>query len=518
MFTFLFLLLFLPLISAHNIVHIQIDDLRTEIGAYNPNHPIKTPNIDRLAKKGVVYDRAYAQQALCNPSRASYMTGRYPDTTKIWNLIDNWRYMGNKNSQLWTSLPGMFLAAGFKALGSGKTYHDTVQNGIWNAIFEYDSFRSWSEESLPYRNPGWTQGVDFLGCPETRWGGNVTTAWCERELGDMSDVLTIDHAIDLLTNAAAPGGTADTPFYLAVGLHKPHMPWIAKPEHFALYDVDEIEVAKQKTLNGTDIPEIAFRDCDSPSPYEPLEDSDARIARRAYYAAVTGMDEQVGRFLDALEASGVADDTAIILHSDHGWQLGERGMWAKNTNWEAAVRVPLIISVPWMPDTFDTRSSELVELVDLMPTFAELAEISLPSSIGDKLNPPEGKSIVSSLSGVNVKDAAFSQYPRKPKDMDQPWKSNGIGHDESETFLFMGYSIRVDEWRYTEWYPWDQDKLVARFDEPVYARELYDWRGVESEFMDYDFVENLNVAEREENEDIVDQLHELLLKKFDTSS
>ena len=184
--SFFNLLLFLPLISAHNIVHIQIYDLRTEIGAYNPNHPIKTPNIDRLAKKGVAYDRAYAQQALCNPSRASYMTGRYPDTTKIWNLIDNWRYMGNKNSQLWTSLPGMFLAAGFKALGSGKTYHDTVQNGIWNAIFEYDSFRSWSKESLPYRNPGWTQGIDFLGCPETRWGGNVTTAWCERELGDMS--------------------------------------------------------------------------------------------------------------------------------------------------------------------------------------------------------------------------------------------------------------------------------------------------------------------------------------------
>ena len=103
----------------------------------------------------------------------------------------------------------MFLAAGFKALGSGKTYHDTVQNGIWNALFEYDSFRSWSPESLPYRNPGWTQGIDFLGCPETRWGGNVTVAWCERELGDMADVLTIDHAIDLLTKTAAPDGNAD---------------------------------------------------------------------------------------------------------------------------------------------------------------------------------------------------------------------------------------------------------------------------------------------------------------------
>ena len=153
-----------------------------------------------------------------------------------------------------------------------------------------------------------------------------------------------------------------------------------------------------------------------------------------------------------------------------------------------------------------------------MPTFAELAGISLPDAIGDKLNPPEGTSIVSSLSGVNVKGAAYSQYPRKPKDMSQPWKSNGIGHDESDTFLFMGYSVRVDGWRYTEWYPWDQDKLVARFDEPVYARELYDWRGVVSEFTDYDLVENSNVAEHEENVDITAQLHELLLKKFDASS
>ena len=272
----------------------------------------------------------------------------------------------------------MFLQNGMKSLGSGKTYHDTVQNGVWNALFEYDSFRSWSPESLPYRNPGWTQGIDFLGCPETRWGGNVTVAWCERELGDMSDVLTVDHAIDLL-NGAVTNGTVDTPFYLAVGLHKPHMPWIAKPEHFAMYDLDDIEVAKQKTLNGTDIPEIAFRDCDSPSPYEPLEDDDAKIARRAYYAAVTGMDEELGRFLDALEASGAVEDTAIVLHGDHGWQLGERGMWAKNTNWEAAVRVPLIITAPWIEGIEGTRSDELAELVDIMPTVAELAGIDVPT-------------------------------------------------------------------------------------------------------------------------------------------
>jgi iduronate 2-sulfatase len=258
------------------------------------------------------------------------------------------------------------------------------------------------------------------------------------------------------------------------------------------------------------------------------------------------MDEEVGRFLDALESSGVADDTgeversdsksiippfnttnnlplvaslfalvAIILHSDHGWQLGERGMWAKNTNWEAAVRVPLIISVPWMPSTHNTRSSELVELVDIMPTVAELADIPLPSSLGDKLNPPEGVSIVPSLSGSSVKSAAFSQYPRKPKDMNEPWKSNGIGHDEPETFLYMGYSIRVDEWRYTEWYPWDQENLKAQFFKGLYVRELYDWRGVDDEFMDYDEVENLNVAEHENNEGVIADLHLMLMEKFD---
>ena len=339
------LLLLLHLCHGKNIIHIQIDDLRTEIGTYlhNRNHVIHTPNFDKLAERNVVFDRAYAQQALCNPSCASYLTGRRPDTTQVWNLNDNWRTHGKWN-QLWTSLPGMFLAAGMKSLGTGKTYHDTVQNGAKDALFEYDSFRSWSPEALPYRNPGWTQGVNFAGCPHDdsdigRWGGNVTVQWCMKEEGDMTDVLTVNHAIKLL-DGALTNGTADTPFYLAVGFHKPHLPWIAKPEHYAMYPLEDIAVAKVQTLNGTDAPEIAFQDCDSPSPYEGLTDDDARIARRAYYAAVTGMDEQIGRLMDAIEASGAAEETAIVLHGDHGWQLGERGMWSKNTSESRATRQP----------------------------------------------------------------------------------------------------------------------------------------------------------------------------------
>jgi iduronate 2-sulfatase len=500
--------------SRHNIIHIQIDDLRTEIGAYmhNGNHKIYTPNIDRLASRSVVFDRAYAQQALCNPSRASYMTGRRPDTTKIWNLNDNWRAA----HQLWTSLPGMFLANGMKALGVGKTYHDTVQNGVWDAIFEYDSWRSWSPEALPYRNPGWTQGVNFAGCPHPggepgRWKGNVTVQWCMKETGDVTDFLTINHAVDLLTNAVAN----DDSFYLAVGLHKPHLPWIAKPKHFDMYPLEDITVAKQQTLEGTNIPEIAFQDCDSPSPYEGLTDDDARIARRAYYAAVTGMDEEIGRLLDAIDESGVADNTAIVLHGDHGWQLGERGEWSKNTNWEPAVRVPFMISVPWFEGTAGTRSDDLVELVDIMPTLAELAGISVPNKkIGDKKNPIEGVSIVNSIKGQRVKEAAFSQYPRSPRDMAEPWAHNSVDHVEADGFLYMGYSVRVDEWRYTEWYPWDGNNTKAVFDEGIYASELYDYRGVVSELIDYDLVENLNVADLEENAEVVTRLNGLLMGQF----
>jgi len=524
----------LPLLAAsRNILHIQIDDLRTEVGPYVSTHVIHTPNLDALAEKAVVFDRAYAQQALCNPSRASYMTGRRPDTTEIWNLNDNWRTA----HQTWTSLPGMFLEAGMKALGCGKTYHDTVQNGLWDALFEYDGFRSWSPESLPYRNPGWTQGVNYAGCPHPhtdigRWGGNVTVQWCVKKEGDMTDVVTVNHAIELLNNAAAAAaaaasaaaaaaknGTAgeNASFYLAVGFHKPHLPWIAKQEHYDLYPLSEISVANQKTLEGTEIPEIAFQDCDSPTPYEPLTDDDARIARRAYYAAVTGMDEQLGRLLKALEDSGVAKDTAIVLHGDHGWQLGERGMWSKNTNWEPAVRVPLMIAVPWLPESAGTRNDELAELVDLMPTMAELVGIDVPGKkFGDREAPIEGISLVPSLMGTKekVKVAAFSQYPRSPRNMTEPWAHNSVDHKEAEDFLYMGYSVRVDEWRYTEWYPFDGATKKAKFDEGVYARELYDYRGVVSQFIDYDKVENENVAEREENVAVVSELSAVLMKQF----
>ena len=310
------------------------------------------------------------------------------------------------HTQDWTSLPGMFKAAGFKSFGSGKTYHDTVQNGWKDALFEYDGLRSWSWESLPYRNPCWTQGIDCSGCPKgpgssikDRWNiGNVTEDWCVSESGDLSDVFTTDHAIGLL-HKAVKHSKAKTPFYLAVGYHKPHLPWIAKQKHFDMYPLESIKLAEHLTLDRSR-PEIAFHDCDSPSPYEPLTELQAKLARRAYYAATTAMDEEIGRILDALDASGVADNTAIVLHSDHGWALGEHGQWRKNSNWENSLRVPFIISVPWLPESHGTRTAALAELIDIMPTMAELADIDVPhTKAGDLKNPIEGTSLVPALKG-----------------------------------------------------------------------------------------------------------------------
>ncbi len=498
--------------GAKNVIHIIIDDLRTELGSYTDTHKIHTPNMDALASRGVTFDRAYAQQALCNPSRASFMSGRYPHTTGVYNLNNNWRTVQPRN-QLLTSLPGQFLEAGYLSLGAGKTYHDTVQNGVIDAIFQYDGPRSWSREALPYRNPCWVEGVDCRGCPGTHWKiGNVTTDWCVLPEGDLSDVLTVDHAIELLSVANSTGKPG---FYLAVGFHKPHLPWIFKQEHFDMYDIEEIEVAKNPTLDES-IPPIAFNDCDSDSPYSPLSDDDARTARRAYYAAVTGMDEQIGRFIQALEESGLASSTAIVLHSDHGWSLGENGQWRKNTNWESALRVPLIISVPWEPSTHGTRSSELAELVDIMPTLADLAGISTPSKIGDRLWPIEGTSLVPALKGDNVKSAAFSLYPRKTKDDEPDWYKNGADHADVEKFTHMGYSVRTNDWRYTEWRMWSgDDKEAVWSDDGLYARELYDWRDwQEGDEVDYDLFEVVNVAEDEANAKVCSELSSMLNSKF----
>ena len=237
--------------SGRNVLHVIVDDLRSELGCYSPGHPIQTPNIDALAARSTRFTRAYAQQALCNPSRASFLTGRRPDTTGVYNIDDDFRKFHPRG---YTTLPGALKDAGLRSLGAGKTFHNHFGS-------LYDGARSWSREALPsprprrslsddpsprrrrdsspfdnapsrprrYRNPCYTQGVQCVPCHDRSFKSNVTNDWCEIEALD--DRFTIDVAIDLYEgwNASA------APFYLAVGLHKPHLPWQAEKKFFDLY-------------------------------------------------------------------------------------------------------------------------------------------------------------------------------------------------------------------------------------------------------------------------------------------
>ena len=230
----------------------------------------------------------------------------------------------------------------------------------------------------------------------------------------------------------------------------------------------------------------------------------ARVARRAYYAATTGMDEEVGRLLAGVEARGLSATTAILLHGDHGWQLGERAGWSKNANWEAAVRVPFVLAVPWLPVVAGTASDALVELVDVLPTLCDLAGVAVPAEGGDAAEPPEGTSLLPLLLTPNAtngtKPYAFSQYPRRVKEGQPDWDANGIDHVDPANFSYMGYSVRSEQWRYTEWRAWDGARLApANWTAPPYATELYDWRDCNDSAcladIDYNLWENVNVAE-----------------------
>ena len=383
---------------AHSVIHIVVDDLRPELGAYGvPNR--HTPNIDRLAAGGVVFDRAYCQQAVCGPSRSSFLTGRRPDTARVWNFIDSFR----DDHPEWTTLPGIFLRPELNALalGSGKMFHPKMPLG-------YDGNRSWSDwkGNLPFKNDCWNTavsttskdctkvgpadakcdgGLPCIPCPidiaahlpGARVNVSVANEYCS--IDALEDTLTVSEAVTRLRDAHAAG----RPFYLGVGMHKPHMPWQYSAEDFALHATTEIALPAHP-LPPVGVPPIAihFTDGDAPghaSPYAPVHANDTRAARRAYYAAVTGMDRKLGVLLDELDALGIANRTAVVLHGDHGWQLGEHGAWRKMTNWELAARVPLIVRAPWLgARAVGARVDALVELVDVLPSIADLAGVSLP--------------------------------------------------------------------------------------------------------------------------------------------
>ncbi len=462
----LLLLIILPATTAQpgpqkrlNVLFIAVDDLRPEFGAYGSTQ-IHSPNLDRLARSGMTFDRAYCQQAVCSPSRSSLLTGARPDTTRVWDLVTHFRTAMPDV----VTLPQHFKDNGYFVQGMGKLYHGG-----------YNDPQSWS---VPWGTP---KTVTYA-LPENqerlknsqqlrRQGASEEGARGPAfEAADVPDNTFQDGAVaDLAVSTLRDLSKRDQPFWLGVGFIKPHLPFVAPKKYWDLYDPKKIALASNP-FRAKDSPEFAvlpggelrnYRDI----PQGPIPDDLARQLKHGYYAAISYTDAQIGRLLDELDRLQLREKTIIVLWGDHGWKLGEHGAWCKHSNVENDTHAPLIISAPGMK-TSGKHSSSLVEFVDIYPTLAELAGLSLPAHL-------EGVSLVPVLRDPkrSVKTAAFSQYPR-------PNKGERL----------MGYSMRTDRYRFTRW--------MLRSDlTKVVAVELYDHRS--------DPQENTNIASDPKNGTLV---------------
>jgi arylsulfatase A-like enzyme len=451
-----------------NVLFIAVDDLRPEFGAYGKAY-IHSPNLDRLAATGLVFNRAYCQQAVCSPSRSSLLTGTRPDTTKVWDLQTHFR----KALPDVVTLPQLFKQNGWFVQAMGKLYHPG-----------FDDVPSWS---VPWTNPkaqtyGTAESRDIVAkkleaakkAGKSAKDAGKAARGPAFESAPVADNAFHDGALADMAIAALREMKKDRPFWLGVGFIRPHLPFVAPKKYWDLYDPAKIELAKNP-FRPKGAPSFAVTEGGEMRAYEGIPaghipDDLARTLKHGYYASISYMDAQVGRVLDELDRLSLRQNTIIVLWGDHGWKLGEHDAWCKHTNVELDANAPLIVSAPGMKAA-GKRTDALVEFVDIYPTLAELAGLTFPGHL-------EGVSFAPLLNdaGRPWKPAAFSQYPRGVKG--KP---------------LMGYSMRTDRYRFTRW--------VQRDDhEKVEAVELYDHRT--------DPDENVNIADDPKNAELVRQLTE----------
>lgn len=434
-----------------NVVLFTADDLRPELGCYGS--PAVTPHLDALAARGTTFTRAYCQQAVCNPSRSSMLTGLRPGTL---GLYVNGTHFRELKPDLMT-LPLWFKDHGYTTRCSGKLFHN------WHTKEQGDP-RSWSApEFLHYANHGDDIPQIAGPLPENhakhseglRKYGSV--GMCESY--DVPDEAYYDGRVAAEAVRILPELKAGGPFFLSVGFWKPHAPFNAPKKYWDLYDP-----ASLPPLNPdrpSDAPAIAFHQSTEilgpPDKQTPPTVEQIAEMRHGYFAAISYMDAQVGKVIEGLKEHGILENTVILFWGDHGYHLGEHELWAKTSNFELDARVPLIIAPPAAKHP-GAQTASLVEMIDIFPTLVELA--GLPAAPG-----LEGASLVPILDdpSASVKSAAFTQHPR-PAYPDRTPK----GQPE-----VMGYSVRTAQWRYTEWRNWDTGL--------VEASELYDHRENEPE-------------------------------------
>ena len=424
--------------SRKNVLLLISDDLRPQLGSYKGrdspdpinNQIVFTPNLDRLAQRSLLLKRAYAQWSSCGPSRSSFLTSRRPHTTKVWDLHTSWRDSGGN----FTSLPQLFREHGYLTAGAGKVFHpletDAHDSISWSVPF-YDP------PNLPYWSRVSTVGVSWKA---------VTRA--ERAQLPLEDEQTTEYTLNLLRSLAPRSKSCQKPFFIAAGFHKPHLPFVFPEEFIDMYPLGDI-LPPTNPYAPRDMPDVAWDDFIELRRYldikklrnkgainETLAHSSARLLRRAYYASVSYVDFLVGQILDELKRLEVDNSTIVAFVSDHGFSLGENGEWGKHTNFEQSLRVPMMLHIPGETDA-GIESRSLVELLDLYPTLAEAAGLphipDCPTISVNDTTCTEGTSLIPLIRNPNmiIKDAVYSQHKRNN--------------------LRMGYSVRTDHFRYTEW-------------------------------------------------------------------
>ena len=447
-----------------NVLFIAVDDLNNDLGAYG-HDLVQSPHIDRLAAQGMRFDRAYSQYPVCNPSRVSFLTGLYPEQTGVLTNQDTFRVHIPEVA----TLPQWFRQHGYYVARVGKLFHYNVPLGI--GTDGLDDSLSWDHVVNP-------RGIDrevhdrIHTLVPGRFGGTLSWLSLDDDEGEHTDALGASAAIALLEeHHAAQTGQS---IFLAVGFYRPHTPYVAPQSYFEKYPLSEIHPVMEEPGDRDDIPVAAL--ADRPKQRELTVDQRREIIQ-AYYASISFMDTQVGRLLDALERLHMADNTIIVFVSDHGYHLGQHGLWQKGDLFEGSVRVPLIVATPEFQHA-GAATEALTELVDLYPTLVELSGLPLPEHLA-------GQSMTPIL-----EDPA---HPGRSAALTVAWSRARWTRPEMSNEPILGHTIRTPRYRYTEW------------TEGQAGVELYDYQEDPQEYT--------NLADSPEHAETMTRLKQLLDEK-----
>lgn len=428
-----------------NVLFIAIDDLRPAIGAYGDPIAV-TPNIDALADRSLIFERAYVHMATCSPSRASLMSSLRPDTTEIY--YSNWETKKVEDAvPIEATMNGYFKANGYETVGIGKIYHTTTDSAAgWSRpLLDHWSDASFRQRADALEPEGYLAAVDWEAAKPGRWR---SLPWEAADVDDAAypDGLNTLFAVQELHRLAR----TEAPFFLAVGLRRPHLPFNAPKRYWDLYDADALPLPALRTPPENAHPYTLGNSgeirgyAQTPQGKNPFPDDFVRKMTHGYYANVSYADAMVGKLMKALNDLDLGDDTIVVLWGDHGFKLGEYGGFTKHSNFEIDTRVPLMISLPG--DDTQRRTEALVETIDIFPTLTSLAGLEAPDDIA-------GRSFARLLEKPDrdFKDAAFQQFYR--------------GSAEGD---LMGYAVRTKDFRYVAW--------IVKETGAILGRELYDHR------------------------------------------